>query len=156
MRQEGRPAANRVSSRRIAAAARHHAREIVVKVLYEAEMAELTRSEVEERIRRKLRRPQERDFALGLASLALENIERIDRIIARVAENWDPSRMAAIDRNTIRLGAAEILYGEAPAKVAINEAIEVAKKFSTENSGSFVNGILDRVARIKNETCDNI
>jgi len=135
---------------------RRHAREIVVKILYEAELGGLTRGEAEERIVRKLRRPEERDFALGLLALTLENIEQIDRMIARVAENWDPARMAAMDRNAIRLGAAEILFGDAPVKVAINEAIEVAKKFSTENSGSFVNGILDRVARIKNEIRGNI
>jgi len=135
---------------------RRHAREIVVKTLYEADLGGLTRAEAEERIRRKLRRPDECDFALGLVALTFENIEQIDRIIARVAENWDPARMAAMDRNAIRLGTAEILFGNVPVKVAINEAIEVAKKFSTENSGSFVNGILDRIARIKNEIRDNI
>jgi transcription antitermination factor NusB len=152
-RPDGKPASGRPWS---TGDLRRHAREIVVKALYEAEMGGLTRNEVEDRIRRKLRRPEERNFALGLAGLTLENLQQIDRIIGRVAENWDPSRMAVMDRNTIRLGAAEILYGDVPAKVAINEAIEVAKRFSTEDSGSFVNGILDRVARIKNEICDNI
>ena len=153
--EEG-PRAKRARGRKRAASVRRHAREVVVKTLYEAEQGGLTRGEAEEKIRRKLRRPEERDFALGLVALTLENMERIDKIIARVAENWDPARMAALDRNTIRMGAAEILFGEVPAKVAINEAIEVAKRFSTENSGAFVNGILDKVARMKNEIHNNI
>jgi transcription antitermination factor NusB len=74
-----------------------------------------------------------------------------------VAENWDLSRMAAFDRNLLRLGTAEILFfDDVPDKVAINEAIEIAKRFSTENSGRFVNGILDKVARMKRDLRDNI
>jgi N utilization substance protein B len=64
--------------------------------------------------------------------------------------------MAALDRSILRLGTAEILYSDVPAKVAINEAIEIAKRFSTEDSGRFVNGILDRVARMKSEIRDNL
>jgi transcription antitermination factor NusB len=66
-------------------------------------------------------------------------------------------RMAVIDRNLLRMGTAEILLlDDVPDKVAINEAIEIAKRFSTENSGRFVNGILDKVARIKGELRSNI
>jgi transcription antitermination factor NusB len=86
----------------------------------------------------------------------LENIAKIDKIIGEVAENWDLSRMAALDRSILRLGTAEILYSDVPAKVAINEAIEIAKRFSTEDSGRFVNGILDRVAGMKSEIRDNL
>ena len=65
--------------------------------------------------------------------------------------------MAAIDRNVLRLGTVELVFmDEVPEKVAINEAIEIAKRFSTENSGRFVNGILDKVARLKREVRDNI
>jgi len=135
---------------------KRHAREVVVKTLYEAELGGLTKPEAEDRIRRKLRRPEERDFALGLIQRVLENVERIDGIIGSVAENWEISRMTVVDRNTLRLGTAEIIFGEVPAKVAINEAIEIAKKFSTENSGGFVNGILDRVAGTKREIRDNL
>jgi N utilization substance protein B len=116
----------------------------------------LTREEAEQRIRRKLRPAGQRDFALALFARTFDNIEAMDRVIARVAENWDLERMAAIDRNTLRLAAAELLLGDVPAKVAINEAIEIAKKFSTENSGGFVNGILDKIARMRSEILDNL
>jgi transcription antitermination factor NusB len=135
---------------------RRHAREIVVKTLYEVDLGGLTRDEAEQRIRRKLRPAGQRDFALALFARTFDNIEAMDRVIARVAENWDLERMAAIDRNTLRLAAAELLLGDVPAKVAINEAIEIAKKFSTENSGGFVNGILDKIARMRSEILDNL
>ena len=67
-------------------------------------------------------------------------------MISQVAENWRLDRMAAIDRNILRLGAYEMLFcPEVPAKVAINEALELAKRYSTAQSSRFVNGILDRV-----------
>jgi N utilization substance protein B len=75
-----------------------------------------------------------------------EHQARIDAMISQVAENWRLDRMAAIDRNILRLGAYEMLFRpEVPAKVAINEALELAKRYSTAQSSRFVNGILDRV-----------
>ena len=130
---------------------KRQAREIAVKTLYEMEMGNLTRQEAEVRIRRKLRRAEVREFAMGLINQTLENMDSIDKIIADVAENWDISRMAALDRSILRLGTAEILFSDVPEKVAINEAIEIAKRFSTDNSGRFVNGILDKVARMKSD-----
>lgn len=135
---------------------KRHAREMVLKTLYEAELASLDGVEAGAAIRRRLRRPEERDFALALLEQTLENLERIDKIIGSVAENWDLSRMAVVDRNILRIGAAEIVFGKVPASVAINEAIEIAKKFSTEDSGRFVNGILDKVARLTSEIRDNL
>ena len=70
-------------------------------------------------------------------------------MIQEVAENWRLDRMAAIDRNILRLGAYEVLFcPEVPAKVAINEALELAKRYSTSQSSRFVNGILDRVLQL--------
>ena len=67
-------------------------------------------------------------------------------MITEVAENWRLDRMAAIDRNILRLGAFEMLFDDGvPAKVAINEALELAKRYSTAQSSRFVNGILDRL-----------
>jgi transcription antitermination factor NusB len=133
------------------------AREVVVKTLYEIEMGGLTPEEAKRLVSRKLRQPEAREFALRILSKALKHAEEIDRIIADVAENWDLSRMAAIDRNILRLGTVELMFIEdVPEKVAINEAIEIAKRFSTENSGAFVNGILDKVARLKREVRRNI
>ena len=129
---------------------------MAVKILYEIEVGKLTHEEARQRIRRRLRQAETRDLALGLVNQTLENIAKIDKIVGEVAENWDLSRMAALDRSILRLGTAEIVWSDVPAKVAINEAIEIAKRFSTEDSGRFVNGILDRVARMKSEIRDNI
>ena len=86
------------------------------------------------------------EFALALVrGVALER-EDIDGRIAGVAQNWDISRMAVIDRNVLRMATYELLFREEiPPKVSINEAIELGKRFSTKNSGAFINGILDRI-----------
>jgi len=87
-----------------------------------------------------------RGFARELIHGYLERRVEIDRRIEEVARNWQLRRMAAIDRNILRLGTYELLYRtDIPPLVAINEAIEMAKKFSTKNSGPFVNGILDNI-----------
>jgi transcription antitermination factor NusB len=133
------------------------AREIVVKALYEMEMGDLNATEVRERVSRKCKRPKMHDFALRLLGVTLDHLEEIDGIIVKIAENWDIERMAVFDRNLLRMGAAEILLlDDVPEKVTINEAIEIAKKFSTENSGRFINGVLDKVVRIKGDLRNNI
>jgi N utilization substance protein B len=133
------------------------ARELVVKTLYEMEMGGLDEAEAKDRIRKKARHPETRELALRLLGESIAHAAEVDDIIAKVAENWDLSRMAAIDRNVLRLGTVEIVFmGGVPEKVAINEAIEIAKRFSTENSGRFVNGILDKVARLKRDIRDHV
>jgi N utilization substance protein B len=133
------------------------AREVVVKTLYEIEMGDLGPDEARERVRKKCSRPETQEFALRLLNETMAQTEKVDEIIAKVAENWHLSRMAAIDRNVLRLATVELMFmSDIPDKVAINEAIEIAKRFSTENSGRFVNGILDEVARLKREVRDNI
>jgi N utilization substance protein B len=133
------------------------AREIVVKALYEMEVGGLSRDGARERVQKKCSRPETREFAMRLLDESIDHRDEADEIIAKVAENWHLSRMAAIDRNVLRLGTVELVFiGEVPEKVAINEAIEIVKRFSTENSGRFVNGILDKVARLKREVRDNI
>jgi N utilization substance protein B len=89
------------------------------------------------------------EFAESLIAGVRENQPMIDDLIARVAENWRIDRMAAIDRNILRLGAFEMLFcPDVPAKVAINESLELAKRYSTAQSSRFVNGILDRLQTI--------
>ncbi len=84
--------------------------------------------------------------ARALVDGVLEQREGIDTALTAAAENWRLDRMAAIDRNVLRLGVYELLHREdVPPKVAIDEAIELAKKYSTEGSGAFVNGVLDRI-----------
>jgi len=85
-------------------------------------------------------------FATGLVYGTLANRERIDAEIRRVAANWDFERMAVVDRNIIRIGVYELLFrADIPPQVTLNEAIELAKRFSTKKSGGFVNGVLDRI-----------
>jgi len=85
-----------------------------------------------------------REFAESLVLGVLRNRDELDALLEAKAENWKLSRMAVTDRNVLRLGAFEILYTETPDRVAINEAVELAKRFGTDQSSQFVNGILDR------------
>jgi len=91
--------------------------------------------------------PQElRDFSAGLLQGVAEHISEIDREIRLYADNWQLERMAFVDRNIIRLGSFELLYrGDIPPKVSINEAVEMAKKYSGSEAGKFVNAILDKI-----------
>jgi N utilization substance protein B len=85
-------------------------------------------------------------FADPLIRGALQHRDAIDEIIKRHVQNWDFNRIAAVDRNILRLAIYEMLHREdIPPIVSINEAVDIAKKFSTNDSGKFVNGILDRV-----------
>jgi N utilization substance protein B len=85
-------------------------------------------------------------FAEPLIRGAIEKREELDEQICKYAENWDLKRMAAVDRNILRLAIYEMLHrDDIPPIVSINEAVDIAKKFSTHDSGKFVNGILDRV-----------
>jgi len=95
------------------------------------------------------RAPEEvRQFASDLINGTLENLERIDNIIREHATNWKLDRIALVDKNILRLAIHELLYrDDIPPAVTINEAVEIAKKFSTPRSGKFVNGILDKVKK---------
>jgi len=84
-------------------------------------------------------------FSWQLFSGTMEHREQIDAAITAVAKNWTLKRMAATDRNLLRLGCFELQHFDTPATVVINEAIDLAKKFGAENSSSFVNGILDQL-----------
>ena len=87
-----------------------------------------------------------REFAIELVSGVAEHREELDREIRAVAQNWEITRMAVIDRNVLRMAAYELFHSpDIPPKVAINEAIELGKRYSTQNSGAFINGILDKI-----------
>lgn len=89
-------------------------------------------------------------FARVLVDGTLEMRGDIDGVVSGAAQNWHLSRMALVDRNILRMAVYEMLYVEdIPAKVSINEAIELGKRYSTQQSGSFINGILDRIRREK-------
>ena len=91
-------------------------------------------------------------FFLELVNGVIRERDRIDSMIERFSSNWKMSRMSCVDRNIMRIAVYEMLYcGDIPLKVSINEAIDVGKKFGTEESGAFINGILDSVRLVLEE-----
>lgn len=88
------------------------------------------------------------EFSVALFLKVTENLTSIDEVIIKASENWRLDRMSIVDRNILRIGVNEIRdTEEIPARVAINEAVELAKRYGAAESAAFVNGILDRVAR---------
>ena len=89
-----------------------------------------------------------REYGLRLSRVVRERAEEIDRLIVESSENWDLERLAMVDRAILRVSIAELMtQSDVPPKVCINEAVEIARKFSTEDSSRFVNGVLDAVSR---------
>jgi transcription antitermination protein NusB len=88
-----------------------------------------------------------REFATRLAAGTLQNLELLDDRIRSRAEHWRISRMAVVDRNILRLAVYEFLFEPTPRTVAINEALEIARRFSTYEATQFINGILDAIKR---------
>ncbi|MBX7147870.1 transcription antitermination factor NusB [bacterium] len=89
-----------------------------------------------------------REFADILLEGTTRNLKEIDGFIEGTSTNWKLSRMASVDRNILRIASYELLFLEdIPASVTINEAVEIAKKFGTEESSGFINGILDKIAK---------
>ena len=129
---------------------RRLAREIALAFLYQWDLrGEDVFPELEELVARDRRPPEVAEYAKELYTRTIEHREALDRSISAAAENWRIERMAVIDRNILRMAVYEmdLRRDDVPPKVAINEAIELAKRFSTDQSGGFVNGILDRVRR---------
>jgi N utilization substance protein B len=127
---------------------RSRGREVALQVLYQVEQNPgISAEEIHRFVTRRLLEDRKLcEFTESLTAGVKEHQAALDAMISKVAENWRLDRMAAIDRNILRLGAYEMLHcPEVPAKVAINEALELAKRYSTAQSSRFVNGILDRV-----------
>jgi N utilization substance protein B len=95
------------------------------------------------------------EFAERLLAGVRHHLDQVDQHLEETAKNWKLSRMAATDRNVLRLGAYEILFSDTPDRVAINEAIELAKRYGTNNSSQFVNGVLDRLMNNKSSDCSS-
>jgi transcription antitermination factor NusB len=126
--------------------ARTAAREATLKALYMLDMRpDMTPDELDETLRREA--PQDSlAFARELLKGTREHMPEIDLEVESIALNWNLRRMAAVDRNVIRLGSFELMHRpDIPGAVVINEAVVMAKKYSTKDSGGFVNGILDKV-----------
>jgi len=126
---------------------RRQAREAALQILYLSDVAKINGDESARIIWAGMDfPPRARRFADALAAGTLSHRMGIDALITRFAENWEIGRMAAIDRNLIRLAAFELLHeAGTPVSVVIDEAVEMAKTFSTQDSGKFVNGILDKI-----------
>ena len=123
------------------------AREAALKALYQLDLrSSVPEVDLEELLQREAPSKDATDYAREVVQGTRKNLDRIDREIRDVAENWDLARMAAIDRNILRMAIYEMLdRQDIPPAVAINEAVTIAKKYSTKDSGGFVNGILDQV-----------
>lgn len=135
---------------------RTQARELALQMLYQLDLQGAEKvDQIEPFLKRNSRDPEVVEFALSLIYGTWEHKVDIDIQIQEVAQNWEFKRMAAIDRNILRIGTYELLFRkDVPPLVVINEAIDIAKKFSTQNSGQFVNGILDSI-RIKHATAND-
>lgn len=125
---------------------RHKAREVVLQMLYLKDLnPDVGFEQIRQMIQAELPDETLSRFAWGLFSGAMEFRPALDKKIEEAAVNWSLSRMAPTDRNVLRLGAYELLQTDTPHRVVIDEALELAKSFGGANSGSFVNGILDRL-----------
>lgn len=127
---------------------RRIAREIIIKNLYANEISGCDDGNSEGLVAEELGRLDEksRSFISDICRGIIEKKHEIDSIIVRYADNWDLNRIAVLDKNILRLAIYEMLFVEdIPPVVSINEAIDIAKKFSTRDSGKFVNGILDKI-----------
>ena len=126
---------------------RRRSREFALQVLYQLEITKQdalrTLAQFQEHFSEGVERD---DFVERLVLGVTEHRKEIDRLIERYSENWRLDRMNTIDRNILRMAAFELLYCEdIPPKVTLNEAIDLGKRYGTDESGSFINGILDRI-----------
>ena len=128
---------------------RRRAREVVLQMLYQLEASGHEPQSVVESYRSSFGEgPFPDEFARETFLDVAGSIGALDEIIASASENWRLVRMSLVDRNILRLGVFELRFRpETPPRVAINEAVELAKRFGTEDSAAFVNGVLDRIAR---------
>lgn len=125
---------------------RSRAREVALQVIYQDDLNPQQSPALLDRfLQGRLRAPELLEFARMLVSGVRRNRAELDELLSQTAEHWSLGRMAATDRNVLRLGAFEILHSDTPDRVAINEAVELAKRFGTKQSAQFVNGILDRL-----------
>ncbi len=128
---------------------RRRAREVVVQLLFQRDLNPDADAEVEHVfLRSRLKHnPAVVGFAESLVAGIQKHRESIDQALGDTVDNWRLERMAATDRSILRLATYEMLFTDTPPRVAVNEAIELAKRFGTGNSAQFVNGVLDRLMK---------
>lgn len=130
---------------------RHHGRVYALQILYAADGGtdvDVAGAADQWHVELELTIDEEaREFARGLVVAAAQRRVAIDELISTSSKNWRLERMSRVDRNILRLGTCELMaFPSVPVRVAINEAVELAKRFGTTDSPAFVNGILDRIA----------
>jgi len=133
---------------------RHLSRSIAMQSLYEWDFSGRDMKKLKEIVGRNLKEfgpgLEEADFVWQLVNGVVDNLAKLDDVISKAAPQWPISQITIVDRNVLRMGLYELLFAkreEVPPKVAINEAIELAKTFGGESSGKFVNGVLGTVYR---------
>jgi len=137
-------------------ARRSRAREVAFQVLYQDDLNPHGNPAVGDALlARRLHAEDLLQFARDLVAGVRRHRPEIDGLLERTAANWSLHRMAATDRNVLRRGAYEILPADTPDRVAINEALELAKRFGTAQSAQFVHGILDRLMHAAEEEVDS-
>ena len=129
--------------------ARRRTREAVFRLLYQAELTHDSIAEAWKSAREEERLPDDAlAYADDLVKTLEDSLHDIDTRIELAAEHWKLDRIATTDKSVLRLGAAELLFmAGTPARVVIDESVDIARKYGREESGRFVNGVLDRVAR---------
>jgi len=129
---------------------RRYSRELVIQFLYLTEMNE---GEIEIQLKafwenNSCKEEDVRSFTEDILKDIFDHKEEIDAQLEKYSDNWTLSRMAVIDRNLLRMAASELMYSKTvPPKVAIDEAVEIAKKYGTADSPNFINGVLDRILK---------
>ncbi len=129
---------------------RRKSRELVLQMLFQADMGRQTPEEVRRTFwsEHKVIQGDVRGFAEDLFRVATDRTAEIDSLIERHAEHWRMDRMATVDRNVLRSAVAELMgFSSTPRAVVINEALEIARKFSSPESVQFINGVLDSVSK---------
>ena len=142
---------------------RRQAREVALQALFHLDLNPLNEAESPDEVRvlafdtaissyedkKLLDKENDRLFAMSLINGTRDNLEAIDEVISSVSKDWKLARMSGIDRNVLRLAIFEIRFADEPMQpgIAINEAVELSKRFGTDDSGKFVNGVLGAIIR---------
>lgn len=137
---------------------RRKAREIALQVLFQLDVSQVDVREGIDLYWDNFDAPESaRDFATQLIAGTMDSLEDIDNLIKSCSENWSLDRMSKVDRNILRLAVYELVFcRDIPPKVALNEAIDLGKEYGSENSGSFINGILDALyTKLRRDDNDN-
>jgi len=129
-------------------ATRHQAREAVIGLLYAYDLGnQEIKKFAEEILEDKKIRNRQREFAIAIFNGTIDHLDEIDKELKNHLQSWELDRVGHIERAILRLGAYELMFSDLDKAIAINEAIELAKKLGTDQSPKFVNGVLDAIVK---------